>query len=121
MAEFKAKARPPIKIGTSPMPPQAPLEVWSVARVIDTLKKDRSVIVVFENATQKAKYSQLLIQATIESLGPPLTERSTGQNYDTCYWTEVGLGCALYTPDELLKNTPAKTDVVRLAIPSHWK
>lgn len=119
--EFKATARPPMKIGAGPRVPQAPLDVWPVERVIAALQKNRSVIVIFEDATQKVKYSQNLIQAAIEVLGQPLTERSSGQNYETCYWTEAGLGCALQTPSELLKHTPSKTDVVRLAIPSGWK
>ena len=107
--------------GGGPQMPKPQLEVWSVDRILETLGNGRSVLVVYEDATTKTKLVPQLQEVAIEHMGEPITTRAPGQNYDAVYWSsEVALGAGLHSPEELLKQTPAKTDVVRLAVPAGW-
>jgi hypothetical protein len=117
-------ARPKVKIGDGIVYPVPDVETWTVEQILNVLGKGRSVMVIFDDATSKAKYRERLQQAALSVLGEPVTVRSVGQNYDQIYWSTQGethgLSCGITIPEEVMMARPSKTDVVRIALPAAW-
>jgi len=102
--------------------PKARLSDWTVAQILQSLKKGRSVIAVFiDSPTTKVKYGRKLQHAALEALGEPLNTLGGGHWPDTIQWpTGVALALAIQSPEDAFLTTPPVTDIVSVVIPKDW-
>ena len=102
--------------------PRSTLPNWTVPRIIESLKKGRSVVAVFlDNPTAKVKYGRKLLHFAVEQLGETLNTLSGGKWPDTLQWPNgVALALAIQSPEDAFRTTPPVTDIVNVIIPKDW-
>jgi hypothetical protein len=106
-----------------PKPHKAGIQSWPLAKVYQTLKEGRSVILVFGDGTLRRKYVMRIIREAVAFVGEPTTAIPPGDlEPRSVYWpNKAGLGLALKSPDELEMGSPPETDIVRPIFPPDWR
>lgn len=87
------------------------------------LREGRSIILVFNDGTERRKYSQRIVQEAVEAVGEPLNPVGTGQEPKMVYWkNDVTLHFLPYNPieEDEYGPVPPLTDVVNVIIPADW-
>ncbi len=103
------------------------LPEMTVREIFGRLKKGRSVLVVFQDATDRMKYSKRITEAALAFLDKePHTTIPNGPNIDnSVYITDgVWLGFTKHTAEDediWPLEHPHETDVVIPLIPDEWK